>query len=66
MLLGDIFISHVVYKSLQTKGKSDPVPINPRAMKVYRVSCMKLRGQFDFDSSIWEKKAPVFSYNKTN
>ena len=56
----------LVSKSLQTKGKGDPVPINPRAMKVYGVSWMKLRGQLDFDSFIREKKAPVFSYNKTN
>jgi len=57
----EIFLfSMLVYKGLQTKGKGDPVPINPRATKVYRVSCMKLRGQFDLDSFIWGKNASIF------
>jgi len=36
------------------------VPINLRAMEVYRVSWMNMRGQFDFDHFIREKNAPVF------
>jgi hypothetical protein len=50
----------LVYKKLQTKGKGDPVSIKPRAMKVYSVSWMKLKGQFDLDHFIWENNSPVF------
>jgi hypothetical protein len=56
----EIFSSMLVYKSLQTKGKGDPASIKPRAMKVYRVSWMNLRGHFDLDHYISEKKAPAY------
>ena len=50
----------LVYKSLQTKGKGDPVPISPSAMEVYRVFWVNSRGQFDLDHYIREKKTPVY------
>jgi hypothetical protein len=55
----------LVYKNLQTKGKGDPVSIKRRAMKVYRVSWMKLKGQFDLNHFIREKKSPVFIAHAT-